>query len=97
MYAAIRRGKAKPGSREEITRRVNEGAVPIIQSAPGFQAFYLVYAEDDMITSISLFENQTAAEESNKRMLDWIKQNLGPLLAGPPEAMEGQVMVSQTR
>ena len=93
MYAAIRRGKAKSGSAAEVTRRVTEGALPLISSMPGFKAYYLVYAEDDTVTVISIFEDQAAAEESNAQMLDWVKQNLGPLLASPPEATAGQVLV----
>ena len=38
MYAAIRRGKAKPGSAAEVTRRVTEGALPLMSSVPGFKA-----------------------------------------------------------
>ena len=30
MYAAIRQGKAKPGKAEELTRRIKEGAIPVI-------------------------------------------------------------------
>ena len=35
MYAAIRQGKAKTGMAEELTRRIKEGAIPIIMT---FQA-----------------------------------------------------------
>jgi hypothetical protein len=30
VYASIRQGKAKPGMAEELTRRIKEGAIPII-------------------------------------------------------------------
>ena len=30
MYAAIRQGKAKAGKAEELTRRIKEGAIPVI-------------------------------------------------------------------
>ena len=93
MYAAIRRGKAKPGSRDELIRRVNEEAAPMISGMPGFKAYYMVVADDDSITTISIFEDQATAEESNQQMLNWIKQNVAPHLAGPPEAMAGQVVV----
>ena len=97
MYAAIRQGKAKPGSAEELTRRINEGAVPILSEVPGFRAHYVVYAEDDTVTGISIFDDQASAEESNRRILDWVKQNLGPLLASPPVAMAGKVISHKVR
>jgi quinol monooxygenase YgiN len=93
MYAAIRQGKAKPGSAEELARRVKEGAIPIISDVPGFHAYYVVYAPDDTVTAISIFDSYASAEESNRRGLAWIEQNVGPLLAGPVSASAGPVIV----
>ena len=83
MYAAIRQGKAKTGMAEELTRRIKEGAIPIISDVEGFMGYYVVYAPDDTVVAISLFNNYAAAEESNKRALAWIEQELAPLLTGP--------------
>ena len=57
MYAAIRQGKAKAGMAEELTRRIKEGAIPIISDVEGFMAYYVVYAPDDTVTAISIFNN----------------------------------------
>src|SRR5262249_4538733 len=57
MYAAIRQGKAKTGMAEELTRRIKEGAIPIISDVEGFMGYYVVYAPDDTVTAISLFNN----------------------------------------
>jgi hypothetical protein len=93
VYAAIRQGKAKTGRAEELTRRIKEGAIPIISDVPGFMAYYVVYAPDDTVTAISIFNNYAGAEESNRRALTWIEQNLAPLLAGPATALAGPVIV----
>ena len=93
MYAAIRQGKAKPGMAEELARRIKEGAIPIISDVPGFQAYYVVYAADDTVTAISVFDDVAGAEESNRRGLVWIEVNLAPLLAGPASAVAGPVIV----
>jgi hypothetical protein len=89
VYAAIRQGKAKTGMAEELARRIKEGAIPIISDVEGFMAYYVVYAPDDTVTAISIFNNYAAAEESNRRVLAWIKQSLRPLLAEPATAMAG--------
>jgi hypothetical protein len=34
---------------EELTRRIKEGAIPIISDVPGFMAYYVVYAPDDIV------------------------------------------------
>ena len=93
MYASIRQGKAKAGMAEELIRRIKEGAIPIISDVEGFRAYYVVYAPDDTVTAISVFNDYAGAEESNKRALAWIEKNLTPLLAGPATAMAGPVIV----
>jgi hypothetical protein len=93
MYAAIRQAKAKTGHSEELARMIKDGAIPIISDVPGFRAYYVVYAPDDTVTAISIFDNFAGAEESNKRGLAWIEQNLTPLMTGPATAVAGPVIV----
>ena len=93
MYAAIRQGKAKSGMAEELAVRVKEGAIPIISGVPGFKAYYVIYAPDDTVTAISIFDDYAGAQESNRRGLAWIEQNLAPLLTGPATAIAGPVIV----
>jgi hypothetical protein len=64
VYASIRQGKAKAGMAEELTRRIKEGAIPIISDVDGFMAYYVVYAPDDTVTAISIFKDFAGAEES---------------------------------
>ena len=93
MYAAIRQGKARAGMAEELARRIKEGAIPIISDVDGFMAYYVVYAPDDTVTAISIFNNFAGAEESNRRGVAWIEQKLAPLLTGPATAVAGPVIV----
>ena len=93
MYAAIRQGKAKAGKAEELARVIKEGAIPIISDVPGFRAYYVVYAPDDTVTAISVFDDVAGAEESNRRAVAWIEANLAPLLEGPATAVAGPVIV----
>jgi hypothetical protein len=93
MYAAIRQGKARSGVAEELARRIKEGAIPIISDVEGFMAYYVVYAPDDTVTAISIFNNFAGAEESNRRAVAWIEQSLAPLLTGPATAVAGPVIV----
>jgi hypothetical protein len=93
MYAAIRQGKAEAGMAEELAARIKDGAIPIISDVPGFKAYYVIYAPDDTVTAISIFDDYAGAEESNRRGLAWIEQNLAPLLTGPATAVAGPVIV----
>jgi hypothetical protein len=93
MYAAIRQGKAKAGTAEELATRIKEGAIPIISDVPGFVAYYVIYAPDDTVTAISIFDSYAGAEESNRRGLAWTEKNLAPLLTGSATAVAGPVIV----
>src|ERR1700732_3635489 len=93
MYAAIRQGKAKTGTAEELARRIEEGGITIISDVEGFIACYVIYAPDDTVTAISVFNNYAGAEEANRRALAWIEQSLAPLLVGPATAMAGPVIL----
>jgi hypothetical protein len=53
----------------------------------------VVYAPDDTVTAISIFNNFAGAEESNRRAVAWIEQSLAPLLTGPATAVAGPVIV----
>jgi len=94
MYASIRKGKIKPGTViAEVVPLINSGAMPILSSISGFKAAYVVHSDDDTFTAISIFADRAAADQSNALILDWLRQNLGPLLAGPPEVTVGEVVV----
>ena len=58
---------------EELAQRIKEGAIPIISDVEGFMAEYVVYAPDDTVTAISIFNNNEGSEESNNRVLAWIE------------------------
>ena len=93
MYAAIRQGKARAGKAEELAQRIKDGAIPIISDVPGFRAYYVIYAPDDTVTAISVFDSFAGAEESNRRGLAWIQSNIETLLDGPATAVAGPVIV----
>ena len=96
-FAAIRRIKLKPGMIDEYTKRVKAGAVPILRKLDGFKAFYVVVSADNTVTSLSLFTNKAVAESSTQTLMPWIKENLGPLLSSLPEAIDGEVVISEVQ
>ena len=92
MHVAIRRYQMDPSaSVEELMRRVNEGFIPIIKDAPGFLAYYAVDSGLGTVTTVSVFENQAGADESNRMAADWVRENLASMLPNPPEITAGEV------
>ncbi len=94
LFAAIRTGKVKPGMGAEFARRVEAGALPMMKQLDGFKGYYLVLTPADTVMAVSLFTSKTTAETSTQHLMPWIKENLGPLLASPPEATDGDVLIS---
>jgi len=95
MYAAIRQYQVDPGSVDEVRRGVNEGFLPIIKDASGFQAYYALDAGGGRLATVSVFEDRAGAEESTRMAADWIRQNMASLVPDPPEVLEGEVVVHE--
>ena len=91
MYMSIRQYKMDPGSVDELMRRVEEGFVPIISKAPGFVAYYGLDAGEGLVASVTVFEDEAGAEESNRMAASYIKENLAALLPNAPEIAAGDV------
>ena len=66
-----RKGKGRYGRR--IGAQGQRGRIRI-SDVEGFIAYYVVYAPDDTVTAISIFNDYAGAEESNRRALAWIEQ-----------------------
>jgi quinol monooxygenase YgiN len=95
MFAAIRHYQAGPPSIDEVVRRVQEDFVPLIRDMRGFVS-YLILVPSEWeadIVSVSVFEDQQSAEESNRKAAEWVVHNLSELLWPTPEFASGQVVV----
>ncbi len=92
MYAVIRKFN-KMRSIDEAARRAETGLVPILRQSPGFQGYYIVKGENDMVVSVSLFDTHDAVREDHRRAMDWIRQNISDFLEGEPEVITGEVVV----
>ena len=96
MFAAMRRYHTDPDSIDEVIRQVKEGFVPLIKDIPGFVTYFVLDAGQGEIGSVSVFEDQQSAEESNRKAEDWVRQNLSDLLPSPDFAA-GEVVVYETK
>lgn len=95
MYASIRRYKTTPGSVDELVQRVNQGFVPLVSRAPGFVGYFVLDAGDDVVASVSIFQDQAGAQESNRLAADWVKENIASLFEGQPEITAGLLRVNK--
>ncbi len=95
MYISIRRYKTNRAA--ELTRKVQDEFVALISKAPGFVAYYAIEAGADVWASVSIFDTQVQAEESNRLAADWVKKSVASLVSGAPEVTAGNVVAHKTR
>lgn len=96
MFAAIRRYHTDPDSIEEVARRVNEGFLPLISEMSGFVVYIALNAGQGEYGTVSVFEDQASAEESNRVAEQWVNENLRDLLP-PPEFAAGEVVAYKAK
>jgi hypothetical protein len=96
MFAAIRRYQTDPDSLDEVVRQVNEGFVPLIGDMPGFVAYIALNAGQGEFGTVSVFEDQRSAEESNRAAEEWVSENLSELLPSPDYAA-GEVVAYKAK
>jgi hypothetical protein len=65
----------------------------LITGIDGFRAYYVV-RDPDGATTISVFDDQSGAEESTRVAAQWVGENLGDLGLAPPEVTTGEVLLS---
>ena len=67
MHTTFRRYEGIDQSRkDELAKRVGENLVPRLSKLPGFNGYYLIDAEKDVMSSISFFDTSAQAEESTR-------------------------------
>ena len=74
---------------------MQEDFVPLIRDMSGFVSYFILVPSEreEDIVSVSVFEDQQSAEESNRKAAEWVVQNLSELLLPTPEFASGQVVV----
>jgi steroid delta-isomerase-like uncharacterized protein len=97
LFLVIRRYRLDSGvTIAEVVRRTQEGFVPIIQQVPGFVEYYNVDLGNGEGATIGIFASQASAEDSTERATAWAREHIAGLVQGPPEVMEGPVLLHVT-
>ncbi len=99
MYASVRQYTIKSGHEkvDEAAQEVQAGLGPIISQAPGFVAYYVLDAGNNVVAAISLFESKAAAVTADGMVADWIKKHLTSFVSSPPEVLEGEVIAHSAK
>jgi len=97
MFSSIRRYSVRRGSVEELSRRVQEGFVPLVRQMKGFRGYYLINGGPDVLITISVFDSADEAFASNEKAADWVRNNVLEVTRGLPEVMVGDVLIAEVK
>jgi hypothetical protein len=77
----------------ELVSKVNQTFVPQVRELPGFAGYFLIEADNGVLSSLSLFEMPEQADQSTKLVKTWISdENLGRTLPNAPKITSGKVI-----
>jgi heme-degrading monooxygenase HmoA len=91
MYATVRK---YTGTELVDVLVQNEDTVRgLLTGIEGFKAYYLLRTDDGTALSITVYDDQSGVEESNRQAADWVRQNAAEA-AGQAEVSAGEVVLS---
>jgi hypothetical protein len=97
MHATIRRYEGVDQNRiVELNNKVSESLIPKLNELPGFVGYYLIEADNGVITSLGLFEKADQADESGRIAATWIRdERLETTFPNAPKVTSGRVIAHQ--
>src|SRR5207244_3498719 len=93
MYAVIRRytGASALAIFDEVTHRQAD-VEALLRAVPGFAAYYVIRS-GEIVSSITVCQDQAGTTESNRVAAEWIRSNVPAEAGTPPEITEGEVTI----
>jgi hypothetical protein len=81
-----------------LSSRVQKELLPTLRDMPGFQSYLMVEGDTDGdVTTISLFDTETHADEANEQVAELVKASLSELLPEEPVITVGEVLIASQR
>jgi len=93
MYATMRYYHQNSELADALVENQSE-VKRIIGGIDGFEAYYLIRTGDGSTVSVTVFENQAGAEESNRVAAEWLRENVPEVAVNPPMVSAGEVLIS---
>jgi hypothetical protein len=78
MYASFRRYRMGAGSMDDAMHLADTEFADRLAEEPGFVDYQVVAAGDDMIVSMTIFEDEEQCLASNDMSAEFVREHLGP-------------------
>jgi quinol monooxygenase YgiN len=95
MFTTIRQYRCEPSVAEEIARRVDLGFADEMAKQPGFAGYEVVDCGDGTVFTISVFEDEDAAESSSGLAAAFVGRELSDLDIERVNAWTGELRVNR--
>jgi hypothetical protein len=95
MHAIVRRYEGIDAKRtDELTRKVGESLTPRLRKLDGFGGYFLIEAENGVMSSVNFYDTSAHADESTRAVAEWLRdEKLEQILPNPPKVTGGKVIV----
>lgn len=91
MYTVMRRYDGVPALIEALERRQDE-VKREMSASPGFVAYYAI-RDGKAMTTVTVAQTRADAEESTRRVAQWLKEQLPDIKVRPPDVSGGEVFI----
>jgi hypothetical protein len=95
MYASIRRYRMGAGSMDDAMHLADTEFADRLAEESGFVDYQAVAVGDDMIVSMTIFEDQEQCLASNDMAAEFVREHLGAFQIERLDVFGGEVMVSR--
>ena len=99
MHAIVRRYEGIDTKRtDELTRKVGESLTPRLKKLEGFGGYFLIEADNGVMSSVNFYDTSAQAEESTRVVAEWLRdEKLESLVPNPPKITGGKVIVEEMK
>jgi hypothetical protein len=99
MHAIVRRYEGIDTKRtDELTRKVGESLTPRLKKLDGFNGYFLIEAENGVMSSVNLFDTSAHADESTRVVAEWLREEkLDTVVPNPPKITGGKIIVDEMK
>jgi hypothetical protein len=99
MHAIVRRYEGIDTKRtDELTRKTGESLTPRFRKLEGFSGYFLIEADNGVMSSVNFYDTSAHAEESTRVVAEWLREEkLEQILPHPPKITGGKVIVEEMK
>ena len=99
MHAIVRRYEGIDTKRtDELKRKVNESLTPRLKKLDGFNGYFLIEADNGVMSSVNFFDTSSHADESTRVVAEWLREEkLDTVVPNSPKITGGKVIVDEMK